>query len=241
MTGAALTWTGLPPRCVSAGHCSALPATAGRRPSAVLSDGFVSNCPARLVHCSQGRREFHAIPDELVSYRLGLHAWFVELCAQCLAHRADLLWTRAWCSTERPRCSASHPFRHWSRGCITCECRTATRAACRSTTPRSPISVFAGLRREYLHRWLGSDRRCESADRGLTTRWLDAGTGFERLSLSAAQRIYFADQKVILPGETPRKNVRSDFLVAASAALTDTLSTDVAAQYNPMTANGRAP
>ena len=28
MTGAALTWTGLPPRCVSAGHCSALPATA---------------------------------------------------------------------------------------------------------------------------------------------------------------------------------------------------------------------
>ena len=67
----------------------------------------------------------------------------------------------------------------------------------------------------------------------LTTRWLDAGTGFERLSLSAAQRIYFADQKVILPGETPRKNVRSDFLVAASAALTDTLSTDVAAQYNP--------
>ena len=29
----------------------------------------------------------------------------------------------------------------------------------------------------------------------LTTRWLDAGTGFERLSLSAAQRIYFADQR----------------------------------------------
>nr|WP_249204739.1 LPS-assembly protein LptD [Achromobacter sp. Marseille-Q0513] len=67
----------------------------------------------------------------------------------------------------------------------------------------------------------------------LTTRWLDAETGFERLSLSAAQRIYFSDQRVILPGETPRKNVRSDFLVAASAALTDTLSTDVAAQYNP--------
>lgn len=67
----------------------------------------------------------------------------------------------------------------------------------------------------------------------LTTRWLDADTGFERLSLSAAQRIYFSDQRVILPGETPRKNVRSDFLVAASAALTDTLSTDVAAQYNP--------
>ncbi len=68
---------------------------------------------------------------------------------------------------------------------------------------------------------------------GLTTRFLDADTGFERLSLSAAQRIYFEDQRVTLPYETPRENVRSDFLVGASAALTDTLSTDLAVQYNP--------
>ena len=68
---------------------------------------------------------------------------------------------------------------------------------------------------------------------GLTTRWLDADTGFERLSLSAAQRLYFEDQRVTLPGETPRDNVRSDYLLGASAALTDTLSTDFAAQYNP--------
>ncbi|MVW77334.1 LPS-assembly protein LptD [Bordetella sp. 02P26C-1] len=69
----------------------------------------------------------------------------------------------------------------------------------------------------------------------LTTRWLDADTGFERISLSGGQRLYFEDQRVTLPDETPRKdrNVRSDFLVAASAALTDTLSTEVAAQYDP--------
>ncbi|WP_333904417.1 LPS-assembly protein LptD [Achromobacter insolitus] len=67
----------------------------------------------------------------------------------------------------------------------------------------------------------------------LTTRWLDANTGFERMSLAVAQRLYFEDQKVTLPYETPRTNVRSDFLVGASAALTDTLSTEVAAQYNP--------
>jgi LPS-assembly protein len=67
----------------------------------------------------------------------------------------------------------------------------------------------------------------------LTTRWLDASTGFERASLAVAQRLYFADQQVTLPGETPRENVRSDFLVGASAALTDTFSTEVAAQYNP--------
>ncbi|CAJ48300.1 putative organic solvent tolerance protein, partial [Bordetella avium 197N] len=68
---------------------------------------------------------------------------------------------------------------------------------------------------------------------GLTTRWLDASTGFQRVALSAAQRLYFEDQRVTLPGETPRENVRSDFLVGASAALTDTLTTDLAAQYNP--------
>jgi len=73
----------------------------------------------------------------------------------------------------------------------------------------------------------------------LTTRWLDADTGFERLSLSAAQRLYFEDQRVTLPGETPRedRNVRSDYLVAASAALTDTLSTEVAAQFDPYESN----
>ena len=73
----------------------------------------------------------------------------------------------------------------------------------------------------------------------LTTRWLDADTGFERLSLSAAQRLYFEDQRVTLPGESPRedRNVRSDYLVAASAALTDTLSTEIAAQFDPYESN----
>jgi LPS-assembly protein len=67
----------------------------------------------------------------------------------------------------------------------------------------------------------------------LTTRWLDAESGFERASLSLAQRFYFQDQKVTLPFETPRQDVRSDYLGGATAALTDTLSTEVAAQYNP--------
>lgn len=68
---------------------------------------------------------------------------------------------------------------------------------------------------------------------GLTTRWLDAETGFERLSLAAAQRVYFEDQRVSLPGETPRANKKSDYLVGANAALTDTLNVRFDAQYNP--------
>jgi LPS-assembly protein len=67
----------------------------------------------------------------------------------------------------------------------------------------------------------------------LTTRWLDANTNFERLSASVGQQIYFEDQDVTLPGETPRTNVRSNFLAQTTAALTDTLTTSLGAQYDP--------
>jgi LPS-assembly protein len=70
---------------------------------------------------------------------------------------------------------------------------------------------------------------------GLTSRWLDEKTGLERLTLQAAQRIYFEDQQVTLPGETPRTNTKSDFLLGAGAALTDTLSTRFDAQFSPYT------
>ncbi|WP_322996643.1 LPS-assembly protein LptD [Castellaniella sp.] len=59
---------------------------------------------------------------------------------------------------------------------------------------------------------------------GLTTNWLDADTGFERMSLSVAQRFYFADQRVTLPSQTPRKASESDYLVGAYLALTDRFS-----------------
>ncbi|NYT64664.1 LPS-assembly protein LptD [Alcaligenaceae bacterium] len=69
---------------------------------------------------------------------------------------------------------------------------------------------------------------------GLTTRWLDEETGFERLSLSAAQRLYFEDQKVSLyPSDHERTDTKSDYLVGANAALTDTLSVRFDAQFNP--------
>jgi LPS-assembly protein len=68
---------------------------------------------------------------------------------------------------------------------------------------------------------------------GLTSRWLDQSSGFERLSLSAAQRIYFADQHVTMPGINPRMNKTSDYLVGVNAALTDTLNTRFDAQFNP--------
>ena len=65
------------------------------------------------------------------------------------------------------------------------------------------------------------------------TRYLNAATGAERAFLALGQRYYFTDQLVTLPGEQPRANVRSDYLISVGASLTDTLSTTLDLQYNP--------
>jgi len=69
---------------------------------------------------------------------------------------------------------------------------------------------------------------------GLTTRWLDADTGFERVSLSAAQRLHFTKQRVTLSSD-PRTTRRSDYLLGANAALTNTFHLHVDTQFHPET------
>jgi LPS-assembly protein len=71
----------------------------------------------------------------------------------------------------------------------------------------------------------------------VTTNWLDGGTGFERLSLSVGQQIYFEKEKqeVMLPGEAPRKHGLSSSLVEVRAALTNTLKVATGGQYDPYT------
>ncbi len=81
----------------------------------------------------------------------------------------------------------------------------------------------------------GFDRiaNANQATFALTTRWLDANSGFERLQLSIAQQFYFEDQLVTLPFQVPRTNTKSQFLFGGSAALTDTLNLSSLLQYNP--------
>ena len=81
----------------------------------------------------------------------------------------------------------------------------------------------------------GFDRiaNANQATFALTTRWLDANSGFERLQLSVAQQFYFEDQQVTLPFQVPRTNTKSQFLFGGSAALTDTLNLTSLVQYNP--------
>ncbi|HLR13902.1 MAG TPA: LPS-assembly protein LptD [Burkholderiaceae bacterium] len=60
---------------------------------------------------------------------------------------------------------------------------------------------------------------------GLTSRWFNAASGAERLAITAAQRVYFQDQEVVLsPSHNPRTHRKSDYLLGINAALTDTLN-----------------
>jgi LPS-assembly protein len=81
----------------------------------------------------------------------------------------------------------------------------------------------------------GSDRiaNANQVTFALSSRWLDAGSGFERLQLGIAQQYYFEDQQVTLPGQVPRTNTKSQFLFGGNAALTDTLNVSSLVQYNP--------
>ncbi|MGH6610288.1 MAG: LPS-assembly protein LptD, partial [Burkholderiaceae bacterium] len=79
----------------------------------------------------------------------------------------------------------------------------------------------------------GSDRISEANQltAALTTRILDSETGAERLRAAIAQRYYFSEQRVSLPGETPRTNNATDVLAALSAQLGRSWAIDFAAQY----------
>ncbi len=80
----------------------------------------------------------------------------------------------------------------------------------------------------------GSDRISEANQltAALTTRILDSETGAERLRASLAQRYFFSDQRVTLPGETPRTNDATDVLAAVTAQLGRSWAIDLAAQYS---------
>lgn len=67
----------------------------------------------------------------------------------------------------------------------------------------------------------------------LTTRWIDQESGVEQARLTAAQRTYFNDQQVTLPGLPARGKGTSDWLLTVAAAVSTRLSTEASLQYNP--------
>ena len=67
---------------------------------------------------------------------------------------------------------------------------------------------------------------------GVTSRFIGADTGAERLRVGLAQRYYFSPQDVTLPGVAPRTNSRSDVLAALSGVIAPHLRADMGLQYS---------
>jgi LPS-assembly protein len=67
----------------------------------------------------------------------------------------------------------------------------------------------------------------------LTSRFLDNGSGVERLQITLGQRYYFYDQRVVLPGGVPRGSNVTDVLAQASGQITDHWRVAASVQYNP--------
>jgi LPS-assembly protein len=66
----------------------------------------------------------------------------------------------------------------------------------------------------------------------VTSRLIDQKTGTQRLSVTLGERFYFSDQRVVLPGGTPRTSERSDILAALSAQLSNGWNADAAWQFD---------
>lgn len=84
------------------------------------------------------------------------------------------------------------------------------------------------------NQFTGNDRinNANQLSFALSTRFLDAKTGAQRLSASIGQRYYFADQAVTLPGRTTSTNNSSDILAGITANFTNHWNMSGFWQYN---------
>jgi LPS-assembly protein len=84
-----------------------------------------------------------------------------------------------------------------------------------------------------VNRYLGNDRIGDANQLTLavSSRFIDAATGVERLRLAVGQRFYFEDQRVVL-NESPRSASTSDVLVGFEGRLSDAWSIIGLWQYN---------
>lgn len=69
---------------------------------------------------------------------------------------------------------------------------------------------------------------------GVQSRFIHPDTGIERLRVGLAQRYYFQDQRVTLPGVAPRADTAasSDILAAVSGTIVRSWTADVGVRYN---------
>ncbi len=95
-----------------------------------------------------------------------------------------------------------------------------------------PDLNFAQIFSENLYS--GQDRIADANQItfGVTSRFIGTDKLNERLRFALAQRYYFTDQTVTLPGETPRTDRTSDTLASVSGEIVPKLILETALQYN---------
>ncbi len=107
-------------------------------------------------------------------------------------------------------------------------------------TDQTRIPVFDSGQQDISLGQLFSENQFSGVDRindanqltvGITNRFINADKGIERLQLTLAQRFYFRDQSVTLPGGTARATNSSDILASASAPINSRLRLNAGLRY----------
>ncbi|MEC5385644.1 LPS-assembly protein LptD [Uliginosibacterium sp. H3] len=107
---------------------------------------------------------------------------------------------------------------------------------------QSQFPVFDTARADFNFAQLFSENLYSGSDRisdanqltsAVTSRFIADRTGAEYIRLALGQRFYFSDQKVYLPGETPREGRIADWLGQVSGRVTTNSWVDTLYQYNP--------
>ena len=84
------------------------------------------------------------------------------------------------------------------------------------------------------NQFIGGDRinDANQLTLALTSRFIEAESGLERLQVTVGQRYYFSDQLVTLPGVAPRDSSATDLLIAVSGQITRDWRIDAAWQFD---------
>jgi len=94
-----------------------------------------------------------------------------------------------------------------------------------------PVELFRN------NRYVGADRvgDANQVSVGVTSRLLDAHNGRQFLTATFGQTYYFSNPRVLLPGEVPRTDNRSDFVAQLALTAFQDWSADMGIQWNPQT------
>jgi LPS-assembly protein len=106
---------------------------------------------------------------------------------------------------------------------------------------QSTIPVFDSVASDLSLDQMFSENQYTGADRinnanqltlAVTSRFLEQAGGAERLEVTLGQRFYFTDQRVTLPGETPRGGKTTDLIGEVSGQVNSRLRLSSGVQYN---------